>query len=125
MPRTGRPFPLLQALLEHSHHVQVCHTETYSIEHPSQVKNPTARIDQLFYFQQREIEFEKAMAAMISGFCRDVFYELPDERNAARMDESVLEYHQIRAKAEVYLLDFKTAQKDGRRIAAAVMRAPR
>ncbi|KAK7831005.1 upf0051 protein abci8 [Quercus suber] len=45
----------------------------------SVVKNPTARIDQLFYFQQREIEFEKAMAAMISGFCRDVFYELPDE----------------------------------------------
>ncbi|XP_030923255.1 putative UPF0051 protein ABCI9 [Quercus lobata] len=57
---------------------------------PSQVKNPNARIehetstskigeDQLFYFQQREIEFEKAMAAMISGFCRDVFNELPDK----------------------------------------------
>ena len=55
-----------------------------------QVKNPTARIeheastskigeDQLFYFQQRGIEYEKAMAAMISGFCRDVFNELPDE----------------------------------------------
>ncbi|WVZ24063.1 hypothetical protein V8G54_002607 [Vigna mungo] len=55
-----------------------------------QVKNPTARIeheastskigeDQLFYFQQRGIDYEKAMVAMISGFCRDVFNELPDE----------------------------------------------
>lgn len=58
-----------------------------------QVKNPTARIeheattskigeDQLFYFQQRGIDFERAMAAMISGFCRDVFNELPDEFGA-------------------------------------------
>ncbi|GFS29428.1 ATP binding cassette protein 1 [Actinidia rufa] len=56
-------------------------------------KNPTARIeheastskigeDQLFYFQQRGIDYEKAMAAMISGFCRDVFNELPDEFGA-------------------------------------------
>jgi len=46
---------------------------------PELVKNPTARIeheastskigeDQLFYFQQRGIDYEKAMAAMISGF---------------------------------------------------------
>lgn len=58
-----------------------------------QVRNPTARIeheastskigeDQLFYFQQRGIDYEKAMAAMISGFCRDVFNELPDEFGA-------------------------------------------
>ncbi|KAK4368323.1 hypothetical protein RND71_012115 [Anisodus tanguticus] len=58
-----------------------------------QTKNPTARIeheattskvgeDQLFYFQQRGIDYEKAMAAMISGFCRDVFNELPDEFGA-------------------------------------------
>nr|POE66068.1 putative ribonuclease h protein [Quercus suber] len=46
-------------------------------------------------------------------------------RNAARRDESILEYHQIRSKAEVYLLDFKTAQKDDRRVAAATTRAPR
>ncbi|RVX07976.1 UPF0051 protein ABCI8, chloroplastic [Vitis vinifera] len=57
------------------------------------VKNPTARIeheastskigeDQLFYFQQRGIDYEKAMAAMISGFCKDVFNELPDEFGA-------------------------------------------
>ncbi|KAF3676692.1 UPF0051 protein [Capsicum annuum] len=58
-----------------------------------QAKNPTARIeheattskigeDQLFYFQQRGIDYERAMAAMISGFCRDVFNELPDEFGA-------------------------------------------
>ncbi|CAN0840599.1 UPF0051 protein ABCI8, chloroplastic [Linum grandiflorum] len=58
-----------------------------------QVKNPTARVeheastskigeDQLFYFQQRGIDYERAMAAMISGFCRDVFNELPDEFGA-------------------------------------------
>ncbi|KAF5742177.1 putative Protein sufB [Tripterygium wilfordii] len=58
-----------------------------------QVKNPTARVeheastskvseDQLFYFQQRGIDYEKAMAAMISGFCRDVFNELPQEFGA-------------------------------------------
>ncbi|KAH7859192.1 hypothetical protein Vadar_032854 [Vaccinium darrowii] len=58
-----------------------------------QAKNPTARIeheastskigeDQLFYFQQRGIDYERAMAAMISGFCRDVFNKLPDEFGA-------------------------------------------
>ncbi|KAL6567494.1 UPF0051 protein abci8, chloroplastic [Orobanche gracilis] len=58
-----------------------------------QTKNPTARVeheattskigeDQLFYFQQRGIDYEKAMAAMISGFCQDVFNELPDEFGA-------------------------------------------
>lgn len=35
--------------------------------------------DQLFYFQQRGIDPEKAVAAIISGFCRDVFNELPLE----------------------------------------------
>ncbi|XP_008805252.1 UPF0051 protein in atpA 3'region-like [Phoenix dactylifera] len=54
------------------------------------VKNPTARVeheastskigeDQLFYFQQRGIDHEKAVAAMIGGFCRDVFDKLPLE----------------------------------------------
>ncbi|KAJ8446600.1 hypothetical protein Cgig2_019753 [Carnegiea gigantea] len=58
-----------------------------------QLKNPSARIehaagtskigeDQLFYFQQRGISYEKAMAAMISGFCIDVFNELPDKFGA-------------------------------------------
>lgn len=55
-----------------------------------QVKNPTARVeheattskigeDQLFYFQQRGIDYEKAVTAMIGGFCRDVFEKLPLE----------------------------------------------
>uniref|UniRef100_A0A0D6R7X3 Fe-S cluster assembly protein SufB n=1 Tax=Araucaria cunninghamii TaxID=56994 RepID=A0A0D6R7X3_ARACU len=55
-----------------------------------QVKDPTARVeheastskigeDQLFYFQQRGIDPEKAVATIISGFCRDVFNELPLE----------------------------------------------
>ncbi|XXG80181.1 hypothetical protein AAC387_Pa09g1109 [Persea americana] len=55
-----------------------------------QVKNPTARVeheastskigeDQLFYFEQRGIDHEKAVAAMIGGFCREVFNELPLE----------------------------------------------
>ncbi|KAH9329487.1 hypothetical protein KI387_001595 [Taxus chinensis] len=55
-----------------------------------QVKDPTARVeheastskigeDQLFYFQQRGIDPEKAVATIIGGFCRDVFNELPLE----------------------------------------------
>ncbi|KAG7612194.1 SUF system FeS cluster assembly SufBD superfamily [Arabidopsis suecica] len=58
-----------------------------------QVKNPSARIeheastskigeDQIFYFQQRGIDHERALAAMISGFCRDVFNKLPNEFGA-------------------------------------------
>ncbi|BAB68118.1 ABC transporter subunit-like [Oryza sativa Japonica Group] len=35
--------------------------------------------DQLFYFQQRGIDHEKAVAAMIGGFCRAVFENLPYE----------------------------------------------
>eukprot|EP00245_Coleochaete_scutata_P004209 TRINITY_DN16493_c0_g2_i1.p1 TRINITY_DN16493_c0_g2~~TRINITY_DN16493_c0_g2_i1.p1 ORF type:complete len:557 (-),score=132.56 TRINITY_DN16493_c0_g2_i1:966-2636(-) len=55
-----------------------------------QVKDPTARVeheastskigeDQLFYFQQRGIDAEQAVGMIISGFCRDVFNELPLE----------------------------------------------
>lgn len=55
-----------------------------------QVKNPTARVeheastskigeDQLFYFQQRGIDAEEAVGVIISGFCREVFNELPLE----------------------------------------------
>ena len=46
-------------------------------------------------------------------------------RNVARLDDSILEYHQIRSKAEMYLLDFKTTKKDDRRVASAVTRVPR
>lgn len=35
--------------------------------------------DQLFYFQQRGVDAEKAVGVIISGFCREVFNELPLE----------------------------------------------
>merc|ERR1711924_330509 len=35
--------------------------------------------DQLFYFQQRGIDAEEAVGMIISGFCREVFQELPME----------------------------------------------
>lgn len=55
-----------------------------------QVQNPTAQVeheastskigeDQLFYFAQRGISTEDAVSMMISGFCRDVFNQLPME----------------------------------------------
>jgi FeS assembly protein SufB len=55
-----------------------------------EVKEPSSRIeheastskiseDQLFYFQQRGIEAEEAVGMIISGFCREVFQELPME----------------------------------------------
>ena len=54
------------------------------------VQNPTARIEheastskigeeQIFYFLQRGISVEKGIELMISGFCREVFTELPLE----------------------------------------------
>ena len=55
-----------------------------------QVRNPSSQVeheastskigeDQLFYFQQRGIEAEEAVGMIISGFCREVFNELPLE----------------------------------------------
>jgi Fe-S cluster assembly protein SufB len=55
-----------------------------------QVQNSTARIEheastskigeeQLFYFLQRGINLEQAISLIISGFCRQVFTELPLE----------------------------------------------
>ncbi|NET36348.1 MAG: Fe-S cluster assembly protein SufB [Cyanothece sp. SIO1E1] len=55
-----------------------------------QVQNNTAQVeheastskigeDQLFYFAQRGISAEDAVSMMISGFCKDVFNELPME----------------------------------------------
>ncbi len=48
-----------------------------SIEHEAS----TCRIseEQLFYLQSRGIGFEEAVSMMVSGFCRDVFNELPME----------------------------------------------
>ena len=55
-----------------------------------QVREPSAKVeheastskigeDQLFYFQQRGIDAEAAVGMIISGFCREVFNELPLE----------------------------------------------
>ena len=55
-----------------------------------QVRHPSARVeheastskigeDQLFYFQQRGVDAEQAVGMIISGFCREVFNELPLE----------------------------------------------
>ncbi len=55
-----------------------------------QVQNNTARVeheastskigeDQLFFFRQRGISAEDAISMMISGFCKDVFSQLPME----------------------------------------------
>ena len=54
------------------------------------VQNPTAQLeheattsrisdDQLFYFRQRGIPVADAMDAILNGFCKDVFRELPGE----------------------------------------------
>ena len=54
------------------------------------VQNPTARVEheastsrlqeeQIFFLLQRGISFEKGVALMINGFCREVFNELPLE----------------------------------------------
>ncbi|HHX14580.1 MAG TPA: Fe-S cluster assembly protein SufB [Fibrobacter sp.] len=55
-----------------------------------EVANPTAKTeheastsriseDQLYYFEARGIKREDAIQAMVSGFCKDVFHELPGE----------------------------------------------
>lgn len=55
-----------------------------------QVQNNSAKVeheastskigeDQLFYFQQRGVSAEDAISMMISGFCKDVFNQLPME----------------------------------------------
>lgn len=64
-----------------------CQANTYPT---IQVQNPSARVeheastskigeDQLFYCQQRGLNPEEAIGLMISGFCRDVFNQLPME----------------------------------------------
>ena len=50
---------------------------TSKVEHEAS----TSKIgeDQIFYFLQRGISIENAIGLMISGFCKDVFSELPLE----------------------------------------------
>lgn len=57
-------------------YIQVCNNSA-KVEHEAS----TSKIEeeQLFYFLQRGIDLESAVAALISGFCKDVFSELPME----------------------------------------------
>ena len=57
-------------------HIEVCNS-TSKVEHEAS----TSKIaeEQIFYFLQRSIDFEQAVALIVSGFCRDVFNELPLE----------------------------------------------
>lgn len=47
------------------------------VEHEASISRVSD--EQLFYFQQRGISQEAAMGSIISGFCKDVFRELPME----------------------------------------------
>jgi Fe-S cluster assembly protein SufB len=57
-------------------YIQV-NNSTSKVEHEAS----TSKIEeeQLFYFLQRGIDFEAAISLLISGFCKDVFSELPME----------------------------------------------
>ena len=55
-----------------------------------QVQNPSAKVEheastskigeeQIFYFLQRGIDIEQAVTLMMTGFCQEVFNELPME----------------------------------------------
>jgi Fe-S cluster assembly protein SufB len=79
----ARNFTQCDSLLIGSH----CSANTFPY---IDVQNPTAQTeheastskisdDQLFYMRQRGISTEDAMGAIINGFCRDVFRELPGE----------------------------------------------
>ena len=50
---------------------------TSSVEHEASTSKISE--DQLFYLQQRGISTEDAISTIISGFCKDVFKELPGE----------------------------------------------
>ena len=50
---------------------------TAQVEHEASISRVSD--NQLFYFQQRGIGAEAAMSAILSGFCKDVFRELPME----------------------------------------------
>ena len=63
---SANTFPYIQA-----------QNSTSKIEHEAS----TSKIgeEQIFYFQQRGIDIEQAINLVISGFCRDVFTQLPME----------------------------------------------
>lgn len=63
---SSNTFPYLQS-----------QNSTAKVEHEAS----TSKIgeEQIFYFQQRGINAEKAISLLINGFCREVFMELPHE----------------------------------------------
>ena len=79
----ARNFSQCDSLLVGSH----CKANTFPV---IDVQTPSARLeheattskisdDQIFYFEQRGISSEDAMGAILNGFCKDVFRELPGE----------------------------------------------
>lgn len=71
-------------MTSHNHALSVLHFSNLQVREPSAIvehEASTSKIgeDQLFYFQQRGISQEKAVGAIIGGFCREVFNELPME----------------------------------------------
>ncbi|KAG4949775.1 hypothetical protein JHK86_043014 [Glycine max] len=55
---------------------------------------------------QMGIDYEKAMAAMISGFCHDVFNELPDEfgsENLCVLEETFVDSEALRLEKAIIL----------------------
>jgi len=81
--RGGRNFSQCDSLLIG----EACQAHTFPY---LEIKNPTAKVeheattsriseDQLFFCQQRGIGPEEAVSIIVSGFCKDVFKELPME----------------------------------------------
>ena len=57
-------------------YIQV-NNNTAKVEHEASTSK--IGVDQLFYFTQRGVSAEDAVSMIISGFCKDVFNELPME----------------------------------------------
>ncbi|MBI4612853.1 MAG: Fe-S cluster assembly protein SufB [Planctomycetes bacterium] len=57
-------------------HIEV-HNRSSSVEHEASTSKISE--DQLFYIQSRGISLEDAIAAMVHGFCKEVFKQLPME----------------------------------------------
>ena len=58
-------------------YIEIDKNKTARVEHEASTSKISE--DQLFYMQQRGINMEDAIATVISGFCSDVFKELPGE----------------------------------------------
>ena len=72
-------FPAMGKCLEWDLSRLLLHRQVNIIENISNKNIVFITEDQLFYLQSRGIEFEEAVSMMVSGFCRDVFNQLPME----------------------------------------------